>query len=679
MAGKVTTQLVIEGQDKTKAAFGQVDKSLGMLGTAAKAAGAAIAGALTVDAFAGWIKGASDAAAQMESLARLSNSTAEVMSVWGHAAKSVGVEQDKLGDIFKDVQDKVGDFLATGGGEMKDFFEQVAPKVGVTAEQFRHLSGPDALQLYVSTLEKANLSNSEMIFYLESIADDATLLLPLLENNAAGLNKMAAEAEALGIVVGSKTAQEAKEFNRQLDELAAVGGSVGNMVTTEMLPAMNSLLGMFVSFVKESQLAALAAGVISTALKLLGTPVIIIGGALKVLGQTIGGVAAAAVAAAKGDFSEAKNILQDVATEAERLSGATLRELSGLWEGGAEAVGMAAAEQGRHLSAMQANMAEHAKVMTREHGRLTDAIKKQIADQTSAEKQALSDLERIKRDRLAMEQRYADAIAKFSGAGSGGASFGAYQQLRLNAQEALRAGDAETARKQAQAALQMLEELAAAGESTYGFEGMAKGLRDIEDAAFGLEKSEADRKLEVIAINLAMLKAQADELKKVEITPSLSPEAAQAAKSQMEALAAQLGITMTIPVIPVVQPVQGALPTNTVPGDPDVPMPGYATGGMVSGPGSGTSDSILARLSNGEFVMRAAAVQHYGPALLAAMNGLQLPRFADGGLVGSLEPSMPHLGSLDLNLGGQTTTVYVESGGALDLRRLAMKKGRTQR
>jgi hypothetical protein len=42
-------------------------------------------------------------------------------------------------------------------------------------------------------------------------------------------------------------------------------------------------------------------------------------------------------------------------------------------------------------------------------------------------------------------------------------------------------------------------------------------------------------------------------------------------------------------------------------------------------------------------------------------------------------PSFPHLGSLDLNLGGQSTTVYVESSTALDLRRLAMKKGRTQR
>jgi hypothetical protein len=37
---------------------------------------------------------------------------------------------------------------------MKDFFEQIAPKVNVTAAQFAKLSGPEALQLYVSSLEK---------------------------------------------------------------------------------------------------------------------------------------------------------------------------------------------------------------------------------------------------------------------------------------------------------------------------------------------------------------------------------------------------------------------------------------------------------------------------------------------------------------------------------------------
>lgn len=47
--------------------------------------------------------------------------------------------------------------------------------------------------------------------------------------------------------------------------------------------------------------------------------------------------------------------------------------------------------------------------------------------------------------------------------------------------------------------------------------------------------------------------------------------------------------------------------------------PKYASGGLVTGPGTGTSDSIPARLSNGEAVMTAQAVNDWG-AMLSAMN-----------------------------------------------------------
>jgi hypothetical protein len=69
-------------------------------------------------------------------------------------------------------------------------------------------------------------------------------------------------------------------------------------------------------------------------------------------------------------------------------------------------------------------------------------------------------------------------------------------------------------------------------------------------------------------------------------------------------------------------------------GDPSIPAMPMASGGTVRGPGSSTSDSILARLSNGEFVMQARAVEHWGPRFMAALNGLQNPfGFAQGGLV----------------------------------------------
>ena len=64
-------------------------------------------------------------------------------------------------------------------------------------------------------------------------------------------------------------------------------------------------------------------------------------------------------------------------------------------------------------------------------------------------------------------------------------------------------------------------------------------------------------------------------------------------------------------------------------------IPGFATGGAVSGPGTATSDSILARLSDGEYVIDAKTTGYYGADYFAAHQSRNVPRFATGGPVGS--------------------------------------------
>ncbi|AXH46857.1 endolysin [Mycobacterium phage Aminay] len=68
-------------------------------------------------------------------------------------------------------------------------------------------------------------------------------------------------------------------------------------------------------------------------------------------------------------------------------------------------------------------------------------------------------------------------------------------------------------------------------------------------------------------------------------------------------------------------------------------LAGYAGGGQIRGPGTGTSDSLLGlpamvKVSNGEFIVNAAATSRYLPLLQALNAGqLALPGYADGGLV----------------------------------------------
>ncbi|MCX2689939.1 tail tape measure protein [Pseudomonas sp. DCB_CB] len=211
----------------------QVEKNAKAVGTAI---GAGLATGIT--AITAMTISAINSASEITNLASVANVSTTDFQKLAVGAKTVGVEQDKLADILKDVNDKVGDFLNTGGGGMADFFEQVAPKVGVTADQFRNLSGSQALGLYVSTLEKAKVSQSDMTFYLEAIASDATALLPLLRNNSEGFKRFGEAAEAAGSIMDEKTiraAQELKAANWLVEQ--SVSG-LGNQITSAMLPTL---------------------------------------------------------------------------------------------------------------------------------------------------------------------------------------------------------------------------------------------------------------------------------------------------------------------------------------------------------------------------------------------------------------------------------------------------------
>lgn len=73
---------------------------------------------------------------------------------------------------------------------------------------------------------------------------------------------------------------------------------------------------------------------------------------------------------------------------------------------------------------------------------------------------------------------------------------------------------------------------------------------------------------------------------------------------------------------------------GSIGGGAAAPIPGKAGGGMIHGPGDGTSDDVLMYGSSGEFVVTAEATSRYRPVLEAMNAGAPLPHFARGGLIG---------------------------------------------
>jgi len=197
---------------RTTKSFSNLSDMVGKLGIAFSTGALATGLARSIDQSTKFAK-------ELTNLSTLAGVGVEDFQRLSFAAKTVGVEQDKLADILKDVNDKFGDFAVTGAGPLVDFFEQIAPKVGITADAFKGLSSADALGLYVQKLEEAGVNQQQLTFFMEALASDATLLTPLLLNNGEAMDMLGEKAQKLGVILSSDLVSDASELRKEFEEI----------------------------------------------------------------------------------------------------------------------------------------------------------------------------------------------------------------------------------------------------------------------------------------------------------------------------------------------------------------------------------------------------------------------------------------------------------------------------
>lgn len=672
---RVTTQLVIEGKNAAKPAFDQAQRQLFDLEAASKKAGSALAGMFSVAVVASWVKASINAADEARKLAQAAGVTTEAFTGLQWAASQSGVSTNDLSAAFGRLN-RAALQAANGGKTQAELFQRLG--VSVTDASGAVRSGDQLLLDLAARFAELPDGAEKSAMAIELFGRSGARLIPLLNSGADGIAALVAQAERLGLVISDTKAAQAEQFNDSLSTLAAVSSGAGNTIAAELLPTLNTMTGLLIDASEDGKNATLAATVLGGALKVLATVGIAVSAAFRTAGNSIGALAAAAAAAASGDFAGARQIMADAAKDYVDITKEAADSIGNIWNGAYEQQGAEAAKSAADIRKLQQQLADDVKSSNNSLARsykdmVTDA-KARLRELAAEERKAISAIEKARKDRLDIEKRYASAIAGFRSGGQQGASFGQFQDARLAAQAALRAGDIEGAKEQAQAALKVLQDLAAAGENTYGFDGFAKSLMAIETQAAELEKSQADQKLAGIRVQIDQLNADLDKIRDVKVDPTLSEEAKQKLIADIQQLAAQLGQILTL---------SASVSATVVGGDiSSVQASQFASGGAVRGPGTGTSDSILARLSNGEYVLRAAAVQRYGTGLLDQMNGLAIPQFADGGAVdvaAASTPSIPNLGRMVLEGGGEEVAVFVEQAQAPNMRRLATKFGGSSR
>jgi hypothetical protein len=237
-----STGKLSDTQTRLKGAFQSVTAPAKMMIGAATALAAAYTA--TVGAAVLLTKSHAEQAKELKSLAQAAGITAEEMQRLQFATAGLGFDAKGLSDVYKDMNDRIGD-AGIGSGALMDFFEKIAPKVGVTYEQFKKLNSADALQLYVSSLEKAGASQADMTFYMEALSSESTKLLPLLQNNGAEMNRMKERAQSLGIVLSEVEISKLAAGTKAFTETGKIFGSVLDRISMNLAPIINAIAEKF--------------------------------------------------------------------------------------------------------------------------------------------------------------------------------------------------------------------------------------------------------------------------------------------------------------------------------------------------------------------------------------------------------------------------------------------------
>lgn len=670
-------EIIIDGKNKAKGALDQANRQLGSLSDEAKAAGAAIAGALSVGVFANWIQGSIDAADAASKSAASTGMAVEEYTALKYAAELAGIGVEELDGALTKFNRTI-DQAAGGGEKQLAAFDRVGVSITNASGQLK--SNDQLLAEVADRFQAMPDGIQKTAMAMELFGKSGAKLIPLLNGGAEGLAELKAEAEKLGVVISGEQAAQSEVFNDNITRLGQAGQGAANQIAGEMLPTLVELSELLVDVNKNTEASSVVATAFAGVLKVLATAAIILGDAFGSVGRFIGGAAAAAMSAAQGKFSEAADIMRQVGEDNARATSEAAKRIEKLWDGSGEAAAKAATEQKEIQLKIETDLKAHIDQVGDLQKQQVREANEALRERVAAERAATAEVAKLKKEQLETEKRYNEFRAKLSGAGAGSATYGQAQDLKIQARQALKAGDYEGARRSAQAALEVLSKLQDAGENTYGFQGFADELQAIEQNAERISLENAQKTAATATAEVQKLKNLIDSIKDVKLTIKTSDEELAGLKTKMQQLAAEIGQTLVIPIQ--VQPVSSGLPVNTTPGDPDVPMPALASGGHVRGPGTGTSDSILARLSNGEFVVKAAAVRKYGVNMLNQLNGMHYkpPGYAMGGLVSGLKPSAPQpFGTINLSLDGQSYTMQAgEQDFASLVRRQRMKRGSTR-
>lgn len=234
-------QLLITAVDQTRSAFDSIRGNLAKLGNESNRVKGLLAGlgvSLSVAGFAAMIKNAIDAADQLNKLSQKIGISVEALSTLRFAAQLSDVSLETLQKGIKGLSQNIAE-ANTGIGDGAQVFDAL----GISVKNADgSMKSTEAVLLQMADVF-ANLEDGAVktALAVKLFGKSGMDMIPFLNQGAAGINQLTAEAERLGLKLTTETARSAEAFNDNLTALKASSSSLGIALARDFLPELTNI------------------------------------------------------------------------------------------------------------------------------------------------------------------------------------------------------------------------------------------------------------------------------------------------------------------------------------------------------------------------------------------------------------------------------------------------------
>ena len=287
-----------------------------------------------------------ESAASLERFSESTGISTEALSSLKLAAAASGMSLEDMSVTFKKLNVSMADAAGNAGskagvifgalgisvkdasGHMKD----AGAVLGELADKFKNMAdGPNKVAIAVALMGKRG---QEMI--------------PILNDGAEGLKKMKEEAEAAGLIISGPMAMAAEKLSQRMNILKSeMIDGLSVQLALKLIPVLNNMMDAFTSGGSSMEKLAAIADVVVKGFQIVASIASVVITNMHSLGDSIGNLAARAVALAHLNFKEASDIFKDGIASNIAIQKAGDAQLEAIWKNTSKAGTRSAEEKTR--------------------------------------------------------------------------------------------------------------------------------------------------------------------------------------------------------------------------------------------------------------------------------------------------------------------------------------------